>query len=167
MCQWLIRILKHYWGTDYFIPKHLKIDNDTIQSTIKGSQRNDFPTWAKHLSGMEIFFLTKLFEENLDFAEENFTHMDSMYVLQAILNGEVYKFFLSKTDYLIQKVTVRIPVAKRQGGGLLTTENTYDDYRSLGGVMVSHRVSGFNNMSRAPVVNATLTPSGGTATDRQ
>lgn len=142
-------------GADFFKKRQTIVTADTIIAS--DGNLPEAAQWRNNLFGLDLFLLRELEQLELDFAPENAANTDNQYVIQAINNGNITKYFIDKSDMLIKQVLIVQRVEPRSGGGVMNASTKYEDYQSVNGLMIPHTIN-MNNMLITRVKEAELTP---------
>lgn len=143
-------------GEDFFRKKYAVLKNDTVFGDIP-NLKNTTENWRNKLPGFEIFLASRVSGISLDLAEENSTNTENYYVLKAVYKDQTEKYFIDKSDFLIKKMTLTSNASPRKGGGYITAEMKYDNYKNINGVMIPHSMN-MNNMISIKVTEAEVKP---------
>ncbi len=144
-------------GADFFQKRSMVIRADTVF----GTEKNILvvaENWMERLPGLDLFLRREVGQMPMEFAPENSSNTDNQYVIQVnTRKGTVAKFFLDKNSILITKVVTRSSADIRTGGGILEAATKYEDYRSIGGVMLPHHIN-MSNLITVKIKEAEIKP---------
>lgn len=143
-------------GQDLFKKRIMIVQPDTVMGTEK-NLRTAAENWVDRMYGLNLFLRSEVGKLTVEFAPENSSNTDNQYVLQTNRNGQVEKFYIDKTTFLISKMVTTNQSDIRQGGGKLEATTKFEDYRNIGGVMIPHYINS-NNIITFKVKEVALNP---------
>ncbi len=143
-------------GEDFFRQRYMIVKEDTVFGTIAAIDEAA-ASWTNKLYGLDLFLAKYVEKATIEFAEENFTNSENMYVLRATKGTRTVRYFIDKDDFLIKKAMETHLVKPRQGGGVLEAPVKYDDYREVNGVKIPHLIN-TNNIVIIKVTEAEIKP---------
>ena len=143
-------------GQDLFKKRIMIIRPDTVLGTEK-NLLSAAENWMDRLYGLNLFLRKDVEKLPAEFAPENSGNTENQYVIQTKRNGNIEKFYIDKTTFLLSKMVTIAQSDIRQGGGRLEATTKFEDYRNIGGVMIPHYINS-NNIVTFKIKEAALNP---------
>lgn len=149
-------IIRISLGGDFFKKKYVVVRPDTIFGTIANPIKFA-QTWTNKLPGLDLFLAKNIEHAKINFADENFSNTENMYVIQAVFTDRTEKYFIDKSDLLIKKMVQTVKIDPRAGGGILAVESKFENYKEINGLMIPY-FTNYNNMFSFVVNEAEVKP---------